>query len=127
MFAGEASGNGFVVNAMLAPLIDFAKCRQGSVQVGDRIKLRNRCKHIVLQVVVRALNAALLVTFPGRLQDWGIFASLLLATGSFAFIVFPELENTIEPAYFVPMLIFQLVTGFWLMIRGLRLQQTSSA
>jgi len=77
--------------------------------------------------VVRALNAALLVTFPGRLQDWGIFASLLLATGSFAFIVFPELENTIEPAYFVPMLIFQLVTGFWLMIRGLRLQQTSSA
>ena len=57
---------------------------------------------------------------PRVLAAWGVFSSLLVATGSFALIVFPGLEKVLLPGYYVPIFIFEVVMGFWLLLKGLR-------
>lgn len=57
---------------------------------------------------------------PRALAALGVFGSLLLATGSFAFIIFPNLEDWAEPAYFAPLGVFEVTIGFWLLLKGLR-------
>jgi hypothetical protein len=57
---------------------------------------------------------------PRALAALGIFGSLLLATGSFAFIIFPELADWAEPAYFAPLGVFEVTMGFWLLLKELR-------
>lgn len=55
---------------------------------------------------------------PRRLAALGIVASLLLAAGSVVTIAFPEATPVVNPAMFVPMFIFEVTTGLWLLIRG---------
>ena len=57
---------------------------------------------------------------PRALAALGVFGSLLLATGSFAFIIFPKLADWAEPAYFAPLGVFEVTMGFWLLLKGLR-------
>jgi Domain of unknown function (DUF4386) len=58
---------------------------------------------------------------PRALAGLGIFASALLASGSFAFIIFPELTKIIYPGYMAPIGVFEVTMGFWLLIKGLRI------
>src|SRR5262249_22702079 len=57
---------------------------------------------------------------PRALAALGVLGSLLLATGSFAFIIFPRLEDWAEPGYFAPLGIFEVTMGVWLLLKGLR-------
>ncbi len=54
------------------------------------------------------------------LAAWGVFSSLLVATGSFAFIIFPSLAKILLPGYFAPIFVFEVTMGFWLLLKGLR-------
>jgi Domain of unknown function (DUF4386) len=57
---------------------------------------------------------------PHVLAALGVVASLLLAAGSFAIIIFPDLSKILSMAYMMPMGVFEVTMGFWLLIRGLR-------
>ena len=58
---------------------------------------------------------------PRALAALGVFGSLLIGAGPFAIIVFPNLSKIVEPAAFVPIFIFEMTMGFWLLLRPLRL------
>jgi hypothetical protein len=64
---------------------------------------------------------------PRPLAALGVLGSLLLATGSFAFIIFPSLADMLEPGYFAPLGVFEVTMGFWLLLKGLRPSGGSSA
>jgi hypothetical protein len=49
----------------------------------------------------------------------GIFSSLLLAIGSLAIIVFPRL-GVIGISYIIPMGLYEVGLGFWLLIKGIK-------
>jgi Domain of unknown function (DUF4386) len=51
----------------------------------------------------------------------GVFSSLLLALGSLAIIVFPGL-GVIGMSYMVPMGLYEVGLGFWLLIKGIKAQ-----
>jgi len=57
---------------------------------------------------------------PRALAALGVFGSLLLAAGSFAIIIFPNLAKILSLAYMMPLGVFEVTMGFWLLIRGLR-------
>lgn len=57
---------------------------------------------------------------PRPLAGLGVFASALLAGGSFSFVVMPSLQRVIYPGYMVPMFFFEVGMGAWLLTRGLR-------
>ena len=58
---------------------------------------------------------------PRALAGWGVFSSLLIATCTFAFIIYPELEKVVNATYYGgPIFVFELAMGFWLLFKGLR-------
>jgi hypothetical protein len=57
---------------------------------------------------------------PRALAAWGVFSSLLVAACCFAMIIFPDFANIAMPGCFVPIFIFELTMGFWLLLKGLR-------
>jgi hypothetical protein len=57
---------------------------------------------------------------PKALAALGVFGSLLLAAGSFAIIIFPDLAKILSMAYMMPLGIFEVTMGFWLLLKGLR-------
>lgn len=57
---------------------------------------------------------------PRALAALGVGASILLAAGSFTFIVLPDLWARLFPGYMGPMGIFEVALGFWLLAKGLR-------
>lgn len=57
---------------------------------------------------------------PRWLAALGIFSSAALAGGSLVTIAFPEATSVVNPAMFVPMFIFEVTTGLWLLIRNVR-------
>lgn len=57
---------------------------------------------------------------PKLLAALGVLSSLLVTSCCFAFIVFPNLEDILEPGIFMPILIFELATGCWLLVLGFR-------
>ena len=61
---------------------------------------------------------------PKALAVLGVFGSLLLAAGSFAIIIFPELAKILSLAYMMPLGLFEVAMGFWLLIRGIRPSRT---
>ena len=63
---------------------------------------------------------------PKILAGWGIFSSLLLSLSSFAILIFPELRNVVFPGGFVPMFIYELTIGFWLLIKGVKVPLETS-
>jgi hypothetical protein len=58
---------------------------------------------------------------PGALAAWGMIASFLMGATAFSFIIFPEFTKIVSVAvYGAPIFFFELVMGFWLLIRGLQ-------
>jgi hypothetical protein len=58
---------------------------------------------------------------PKALAAWGVFASALMGACAYTFIVFPEAEKVVTLFYYAtPIFTFELVTGLWLTIRGIR-------
>jgi hypothetical protein len=62
---------------------------------------------------------------PRFIPIWGIFSSLLLAIGTMAIMVFPSL-GAMGITYMMPMGVYEVGLGLWLMIRGIR-QPASAA
>jgi hypothetical protein len=56
----------------------------------------------------------------------GVFSSLLLALGSLAIIVFPGL-GVIGMSYMMPMGLYEVSLGFWLLIKGIKAQTVQQA
>jgi hypothetical protein len=57
---------------------------------------------------------------PRVLAGLGVVASPLLALGSLATLVFPGTTDVVNPALYVPMFLFEVGTGLWLLLRGIR-------
>lgn len=57
---------------------------------------------------------------PKAIAAWGIFASLLLAIVTLTTFVFPALGATLGLAYMMPMGIYEVGLGLWLLIKGVR-------
>jgi len=64
---------------------------------------------------------------PKPLAMLGVFSSIVLATCTFAFIIVPDLANTITLGYFGgPIFVFEVTMGLWLTLKGLRPAAASS-
>jgi hypothetical protein len=57
---------------------------------------------------------------PKALAALGVFGSLLLTAGSFAIIISPNLAKILSLAYMMPLGVFEVTMGFWLLLKGLR-------
>jgi hypothetical protein len=58
---------------------------------------------------------------PKALAVWGVISSVWCAACTFAFIVFPNFAKVIDLWWFdTPMGIFEIATGLWLLLKGLR-------
>jgi hypothetical protein len=57
---------------------------------------------------------------PKALAAWGVFSSLLVVITAFALVVLPEFATRVIPACYVPIFVFELAMGFWLLFKGLR-------
>ncbi|MCJ7481806.1 MAG: DUF4386 domain-containing protein [Thermodesulfovibrionales bacterium] len=58
---------------------------------------------------------------PITLAAFGVISSAWCVICAFAFIVFPNFQNTVHPMWFdMPMVIFEMALGFWLLFKGLR-------
>jgi hypothetical protein len=57
---------------------------------------------------------------PRVLAAWGIFSSLVLAIFSLATMVFPRVWEVLGMAYMMPMGLYEVGLGLWLLIKGLR-------
>jgi hypothetical protein len=57
---------------------------------------------------------------PRALAAWGVFSSLLVAMCTFASIIFPDFQDRSFPGCYMPIAIFELAMGFWLLFKGLR-------
>jgi hypothetical protein len=60
---------------------------------------------------------------PKALAAWGIFSSLVLAAGTLAIMVFPGL-GVVGLAYMMPMGIYEVGLGLWLLVKGIRAPST---
>ena len=58
---------------------------------------------------------------PRLLAGWGVFASLLLAGYALAIIVFPK-AGVLQVAPMLPMGIYEVTLGFWLLLRGAKIK-----
>jgi hypothetical protein len=63
---------------------------------------------------------------PQVLAGWGVFASLLFATHAVLIIVFPSAAEILRLVSYIPMGIYEVTLGFWLLLKGARLQASSS-
>jgi len=61
---------------------------------------------------------------PRLLAALGILASLQMAASEVAIMTFPALASVVGMAYMAPMGLFELTLGFWLLIKGVRTEQT---
>jgi hypothetical protein len=57
---------------------------------------------------------------PRALAAWGVFSSIVAAACTFAFVIFPNLADTIGSWCFTPIFIFELGIGLWLLFARLR-------
>lgn len=58
---------------------------------------------------------------PRGLAAFGVISSAWCVFCAFAFVVFPDFQNIVHPGLFdMPMVIFEVTIGFWLLIKGLR-------
>ncbi len=58
---------------------------------------------------------------PRALAGWGVFASLLLALGSCAVVLFPGATQMIQMVSMGPMGLYEVGLGAWLLFRGVRI------
>ena len=59
---------------------------------------------------------------PRAIAWWGIFASSLMALAELTFIAFPHLSSRIGMAYMMPMGLYEFGLGFWLLIKGAKVE-----
>ena len=57
---------------------------------------------------------------PRVLSGWGIFASLTLAIGSLAVILFPWFSANVSMIYMIPMFFYEVPLGVWFLIKGVQ-------
>ncbi|MBL7996596.1 DUF4386 domain-containing protein [bacterium] len=58
---------------------------------------------------------------PTTLAAFGVISSAWCVFCAFAFLISPNFQNTVHPMWFdTPMVIFEMVLGFWLLFKGLR-------
>jgi hypothetical protein len=57
---------------------------------------------------------------PRALAGWGIFASLALAIGSLAVILFPWFAANASMTYMVPMFFYEVPLGLWFLVKGVQ-------
>jgi hypothetical protein len=55
---------------------------------------------------------------PRPLAAWGVFASVVLALGTLAILIFPKL-GAIGLSYMAPMFFYEVGLGVWLLVKGL--------
>jgi len=58
---------------------------------------------------------------PRAMAAWGIFSSLVVAIVTLAIMAFPSLAAVVIPVYFVPIFIFEVTLGIWLLVKGIKL------
>lgn len=56
---------------------------------------------------------------PRALAAWGVLGSLLAGASTFVYTLSPALAGIVEPTCFVPIGTFELIVGFWLLVKGL--------
>jgi hypothetical protein len=62
---------------------------------------------------------------PRALAAFGLVASAWCTICAFAFLIFPNLNRALDPNWYdAPMALFEIVTGLWLLLRGLRPRET---
>jgi hypothetical protein len=61
------------------------------------------------------------------LAAWGIFASLLLTIATLATMVFPILWERVGMAYMMPMGLYEVGLGLWLLIKGIQVPRASAS
>lgn len=64
---------------------------------------------------------------PRLLAAWGIFSGAVVGVATLFVMVFPDWADTVSPLYFMPVFIFELTIGFWLIFKGIRHQSRNSA
>jgi hypothetical protein len=58
---------------------------------------------------------------PRALAGFGLIASAWCVLCAFTFIIYPNFKDTVDASWFdTPLVLFEIVTGFWLLIRGLK-------
>lgn len=57
---------------------------------------------------------------PRSLAAWGIFASVVVTIVTLAILVFPGWAPVVTPAYYVPIFLFEVALGLWLLGKGVR-------
>ena len=62
---------------------------------------------------------------PRYLSAWGVFGASLTVASTLVYIVIPNLAAVLYPWVYAPLLIFELGTAFWLLVRGLRPLETA--
>ena len=63
---------------------------------------------------------------PKALALLGIGASLLLAVCNFIFILFPDAARIVGPVYMLPLGLFEVSMGVWLLLKGLRSNESEA-
>jgi len=58
---------------------------------------------------------------PRVLAAWGLLGSVLAAASTFVYTMSPALADIVEPTCFIPIGTFEIILGFWLLLRGVRL------
>jgi hypothetical protein len=62
---------------------------------------------------------------PRALAAWGVFASLLTAASSLVFLLFPHAALWAAPGCYLPIMTFEVITGFWLLVKGVDIKALS--
>jgi hypothetical protein len=62
---------------------------------------------------------------PRALAGWGVFSSLLLATYALSVVVFPK-AGELALAPMLPMGIYEVTLGFWLLVRGAKIRSSAT-
>lgn len=57
---------------------------------------------------------------PRAISALGIGASALLCIGSMLFLIFPKVFNAVFPQYMMPLGLFEVSAGLWLLIKGVK-------
>jgi hypothetical protein len=57
---------------------------------------------------------------PPILSALGVFGAFAVTTGTVAILIFPALAAPLSPAYWLPIFLFEVILGFWLLFKGMR-------
>jgi hypothetical protein len=60
---------------------------------------------------------------PKFLAGWGIFTYMTMLLLAFTSILSPNLSETVKMVFYVPRGLFELIFGFWLLVKGINVNQ----